>query len=269
MFAKSTAYLFLGSAFLISLALVILRPTPEFNYDFDQFFPQQDPDLDFYRDFKDTFENDNDYLLLAFDHSNGDWRDSTFLSRSLALQSQIRALDGVDSVISVLDLRLPIIGVFGLRTVPVLNWDTPQKLAQSENRLDPYRGSLISEDGKTLLFLVKNQQNISKEKGDQVYAAIQEAFQTSGIELKSVAGKIQAQGDFVKLMQSEFGLFLGLSFLLILVVLTLIYRHWLAVFIPILVLLVAVAWAFAWIILSGRAWTSCPLCSPPFFSLWA
>lgn len=265
MFAKSTAYLFLGSAFLISLALVILRPTPEFNYDFDQFFPQQDPDLDFYRDFKDTFENDNDYLLLAFDHSNGDWRDSTFLSRSLALQSQIRALDGVDSVISVLDLRLPIIGVFGLRTVPVLNWDTPQKLAQSENRLDPYRGSLISEDGKTLLFLVKNQQNISKEKGDQVYAAIQEAFQTSGIELKSVAGKIQAQGDFVKLMQSEFGLFLGLSFLLILVVLTLIYRHWLAVFIPILVLLVAVAWAFAWIILSGRALDVMSIMQPTIF----
>lgn len=265
MFAKSISYFFLGLALLVSLALVILRPTPEFNYDFDQFFPQQDPDLDFYQEFKRTFENDNDYLLFAINNGGEDWLDSSFLAKSIKLQQSIELLDGVDSVISILNLKKPIIGVFGIREIQVLNWSSEAKLKRTSDDLSIYRSGLISEDGEAFLLWIKNEQNISKEKGDQVYESIQTEFRKIGIVPLAVAGKIQAQGDFVKLMQSEFGLFLGLSFILILLVLTLIYRNWTAVLIPVIVLAVGVAWAFAWIILSGRSLDVMSIMQPTIF----
>ena len=38
-----------------------------FDYDFEHFFPQNDPDLEYFLNYRNTYENDNDYLLNAFE----------------------------------------------------------------------------------------------------------------------------------------------------------------------------------------------------------
>ncbi len=40
----------------------------KFDYDFESFFPQDDPDLDKYIDFRNTFEYDNEFILLAIEN---------------------------------------------------------------------------------------------------------------------------------------------------------------------------------------------------------
>ena len=47
--------------FFISYTALNLR----FDYDFDSFFSEKDSEFSTFKSFRDTYENDNDYLLLA------------------------------------------------------------------------------------------------------------------------------------------------------------------------------------------------------------
>ncbi len=266
MFSKKSAYFNLAIALVISLVLILLRPTPEFDYDFEQFFPQDDPDLEFYEVFKSSFESDNDYLLFAIENDQGPWLESKFIDDFLTLQNSLSTISGVDTTVSILSLQQPVIGVFGTRWRDVVRRKDSNQLDPNERpELNRFLGSLISKDGESFLLIVKNEQQITKEEGDGVYGEILEKFAQAGITPKAVAGKIQAQGDFVKLMESEFGQFLAFSFLLILIVLALIYRSWSGVLIPILVLAIGIAWAFGLIILGGRKLDVMSVMQPTIF----
>ena len=265
MFKKSSSLTLLGLGFVLTFAILIFRPEPAFDYDFELFFPIDDPDLAFYRAFERQFESDNDYLLLALGNPDGPWKDSAFLERSSQAQQQIMTLDGVDSLVSILDFQIPVIGLFGIRHVRVLDWDSQERLEASKKKLPQFQPSLISQDGHSFLFLVKNDPTLSKEQGDTLYKEIREVLNENGIVPKAVAGKIQTQGDFVTLMQNEFALFLGVSFLLMILTLYLIFRSWWGVVIPVLVLALGVLWAFALILYSGKSLDIMSVMQPTIF----
>lgn len=267
MFRKSTAYLFLFFAAFLCVSLAVFRPVPQFNYDFETFFPQNDEDLDFYQNFKSQFENDNDYLLVALGNPEEQLLDPEFLEDSYFIQTKIQQLDKVDTVISILNLEQPIIGFFGLTNRKILDWSSEKSLEKRAANIGQYRSSLISKDGNALLLLIKNEQNISKSDGDILYASIKEIFNQLEIKPLAVAGKIQTQGDFVKLMQNEFGLFFGCSILLMLLLLVLIFRSWWGVFIPLLVLLIGVLWAFGLLIYLGKPLDVMSVMQPTIFMI--
>lgn len=267
MFRKSTAYLFLVLAVLLSGLLAIFRPTPQFNYDFETFFPQNDEDLDFYQSFKNQFENDNDYLLVALRNPDGELLVSDFLEKSYSIQAEIQNLEKVDTVISILNLEQPVIGVFGLSTRKVLDWTDQNSLDKTSGNLAQYRSQLISKDGESLLLLIKNEQNISKSDGDILYNSIKGIFNEYGSKPLAVAGKIQMQGDFVKLMQKEFGMFFGCSILLMLFLLVLIFRSWWGVIIPLFVLVIGVVWAFSLLVYLGKPLDLMSVMQPTIFMI--
>jgi len=251
-FHKSKAYWALFIAGFISLTLIFLQPVPRFNYDFEQFFPSDDPGLAFYRDYSEKFGNDNDYLLIALQNPAGAISDPLFLEQAFQVQTQIQALAQVDTVVSILNLQKPIIGLFGMRSVKILNWEDSLSSQNIPNTLDAYRSRLVSKDGKSLLLLIQNEQKISKEEGDLLYTEIKKVFEKNRLQPVATAGKIQVQGDFVNLMQDEFGLFLGLSFLLMIGILGLIFRSWWGVLLPVFVLGVGVVWAIGWMLVLGK-----------------
>ncbi|WP_076502334.1 efflux RND transporter permease subunit [Belliella pelovolcani] len=255
MFDRKKSMLGLGLAALISVLFVILQPQVKFDYDFEQFFPQDDEELRFYQEFRTTFGNDNDYLLIALGQERGVF-DQEFLDEALAIQDKIQALDLVEAVFSLLELEEPIIGALGVSYRNALDWSSDQKLEQSKKRLlshPQYAGNLISQDGDYLLLMVSNKQRISKEEGDVLNLAIKEILSDSEIPLFYTAGKIKAQGEFVDLLQAEFGFFLAISFVLILLLLFLIFRTWWGVLLPVIVLSVGIGWTIALILLTGKA----------------
>lgn len=265
MFRKSSAFVLLGLGILLSGFILIFPPIPSFDYDFEQFFPQDDLDLAFYQQFERDFESDNDYLLIALQNEQGSLMKKPFLEKTFAVKNEISSIRGVDTLISILDLEIPVIGLFGISYSKVLNWSDAEKLDQSKSKLGQFKGSLISEDGESLLFLIKNDPNLSKEHGDTLYRKIQEVFLKNDITPKAVAGKIQTQGDFVTLMQAEFGLFLAASLVLILLALILIFRSWWGVLVPILVLSFGILWAFSSILYSGKSLDIMSVMQPTIF----
>ena len=43
----------------------------KFDYDFEKFFPINDNETDFFFDYRDKFESDNDFLLIAIENNEG------------------------------------------------------------------------------------------------------------------------------------------------------------------------------------------------------
>ena len=266
MFGKTSSYFLLIFSLILTLLLLVFRPVPKFDYDFEQFFPQDDPDLAFYRGvYEKDFGSDNDYLLLAIHNPAGDWLDSTFLSQSAQVKSQIQSLNGIDTLISIFDLQVPIINAFGLQTFPILDWSSELSLQDSRKNLSQFHGSLIAKDESSFLFLIQNDPQFSKEEGDRLYEEILEIFEENGIKPLAVAGKIQTQRDFVNLMQEEFGLFIGASLVLMLLVLFLVFRKLWGILIPILVLVIGVLWAFGLILLAGKPLDIMSVMQPTIF----
>ncbi len=265
MFQKTNAYFLLILAILITAVVLVFPPKPQFDYDFEQFFPQDNADLEFYGLYKNKFENDNDYLLIALENQKGELLDKNFLDQALQIQNEINSIEGVDTVISILNFEKPIIGVFGMRWEKVFKWETENDRQKSKLEMEAFRSQLISKDEKSLLFWIKNKQNISKEEGDELYLQIRSVFNKSDLSPKAVAGKIQAQGDFIKLMQKEFGMFFGLSILLILLMLFLIFRSFWAVWIPVVTLLIGVTWAFAFMLYFGKSLDVMSVMQPTIF----
>lgn len=266
MFGKSISLFLLFAGVLATFLLLIFRPEPEFDYDFEQFFPQDDPDLAFYQGvYEKEFGSDNDYLLLAISNPDGDWSDSAFLSRSNVIKTEIQALNGVDTLISIFDLQIPIINAFGIQTFPILDWSSKMGIRNSEARIEQFQGSLIAKDGSSFLFLIRNDPQLSKEEGDMLYGEILQVFEKNGVKPFAVAGKIQTQRDFVSLMQQEFGLFIGASLVLMLLVLFLIFRKLWGILIPVFVLVIGILWAFGLILLAGKPLDIMSVMQPTIF----
>lgn len=254
-FQRKQAIFNLLMGLFVTVLILIFRPEPKFDYDFENFFSQDNDELKFYQDFRNTFENDNDYLLLALGN-RPDIFDSFFLDKAFRIQMMLDTLTGVEETISILTVDEPVISPFGMRFRKVLDWSSNSALANSKSKIaqdQNLAGNFFSESAEFLLIQIKNKQRISKEEGDILYGKILEVLEKSGIESFHIAGKIRAQGEFVTLMQNEFGFFLGLSFLLIAFVLWLLFRVWWSVVVPLLVLAIGIIWSIAIQLWAGKA----------------
>ncbi|MCE7055316.1 MMPL family transporter [Algoriphagus sp. AGSA1] len=265
MFQKQTAYIFLLLTVVLSIMLIIYRPVPQFDYDFETFFPQDDEDLDFYLSYRNQFENDNDYLLVALSNPEGELITPDFIKKASEVQSALQKLSQIDTLISILNLEQPIIGIFGVNYKKVLDWSDEKSLGEFDIQAEQFSSRLISKDGNSLLLWIKNSQNISKAEGDLLYDSIRSVFARYEIKPKAIAGKIQMQGDFVHLMQKEFGMFFGFSILIMLFLLVVIFRSWWAVLIPLLVLVIGVAWAFGLLVILGKPFDLMSVMQPTIF----
>ena len=65
---------------VIFLASIALLHQLKFEFDFEQFFPEGDEYLAFYKDFIQDFETDNNFLLVGVENESGVFEQS-FLSK--------------------------------------------------------------------------------------------------------------------------------------------------------------------------------------------
>ena len=65
---------------LLTIGAIYLISSLKFDYDFEDFFPKNDPETDFYQDFRKAFETDNDFFIVAIDHEKSIF-DAEFLKQ--------------------------------------------------------------------------------------------------------------------------------------------------------------------------------------------
>ncbi len=145
----------------VTAALAVFVPRFELDASADSLLLENDSDLRYYREVVARYGSD-DYLVVTYT-ARRDLFDSLTFADLVALRDELRELDNVDQVISILDVPLisqPGTNLASLQErIPTLeDPQTDRKLAREELRTSPvYSNLLMSLNGDTTALLIRLQ----------------------------------------------------------------------------------------------------------------
>lgn len=239
---KSLSILIIIGVFLFAGASTFLGSKLQFDYDFENFFPQNDPDLDYFLEFREAYENDNDYLLISIG-GNESVFNVDFLTRADQFSKELAELNHVEKIISPTQIKQPIANAFGFMEIPILHVNDVAKLKNDSIRISKspeYMNTLFSTDFTSISIVVNNAQIISKEAADELLTDIENLLEEYDFEETHYAGKIRGQKTYLTKMKVELMVFLSISIFLITIFLLLSFRSFFGIVVPILTVLIAI-----------------------------
>ena len=223
-----------------------------FNYNFNDFYPAGDPDLDYYQGYTQRFGNDNDYVLLGLEAPAGKTVfDPAFLAQVDSLTQLARRQRHVLSVTSPTTLANPVVEGLGVFNIPYLHPSAyagePARRADDSTLI--YRtpglvGNVFSPDARAVALVLQITPDLEKPPGDSLFAVLRGGLTRLGLPDERVhfAGKLVAQSVFVDRLKWELVVFMSLSVLLVTGLLWLTFRTWWGVVLPLIVVLGAILW---------------------------
>ena len=240
--SKKLSIIILISVFLFTGVAGFMSSKLEFDYDFENFFPQDDPDLDFFLEYRKTFENDNDYVLISIGNKQGVF-DTSFLQKAHRFTQELELLPHVEKVISPTSIKSPIFNSFGFIEVPLLHINDATKLHQDSIRISAskeFTKTLFSSDFKSICIVLHNKQIISKKASDELLNNLELLIKKYNFKEIHYAGKIRGQKTYLNKMKFELILFLSISLLLIIIFLYLSFKSFYGILIPLLTVFIAI-----------------------------
>lgn len=231
----------------------------QFSFNFEDFFPTGDPDLEFYNTFKEKFEPDDNFLLVAIHRKEGifeqkflkDVQSFTFKARDIEYPlskisgsrweiGQSLFADTLDngsvnyrvkpvmSAQSLLQVEYPLKTPFSFTTIPAVHLDQPEKYEADKKRIlkdERLVNSFVSEDAKTLVVILKTIDNIQQEPAEKFIAALHDTLDQFTFDEVHLLGRSNFQTELVKMQIYEFGLSTVVSLILVTIIMWLIFRR--------------------------------------------
>jgi predicted RND superfamily exporter protein len=199
----------------------------QFAFDFEQFFPQGDEDLEFFKSFIEEFETDDNFLLIAVENKP-DVFDSSFLNQFHEFCLKLREVPFVTGVQSLTMARSPVKTPFGVSSIPVIHRNQPLRYDEDKEAIlsDPrFLYNLINEDATALVAFVKNKDTIDLADSRLMMEKVHEINKESGFKNIHMLGRADLQVEVVKMQQIEILRTGALSFLLVTIVLFFLFRR--------------------------------------------
>ncbi len=238
----------------ITIASTFYIAKLKFNYDFESYFPSKDDDLEYLLQFRKQFENDTDFLIIAIENKKGVY-DTSFLGKINNLTKAIKLHPDTRKMLSPTMLRTPIVGAGGFFEIPILHLNDSEKLIQDSLRISKYphlSSGLISKTTNAVMLIVFNTQNIKKKEGDALIGYVDSTVASYKFDEVHVAGKIKASKIYVEKMQEEVVVFILASTILIGIFLFIAYRTAWGVLVPLVTVMLSIAWTLAIMSLLGK-----------------
>ena len=173
--------------FVMLVVFVLYIPRFELDVSADSLVLENDADLEYYRNIRARYGSD-DYLIITYT-AEGDLFSGQSLQHIRELRDRLRAIEGIESVTSILDVPLlesPPVSLNELREgAPTLEQPgTDVELARQELQTSPlYRNHLLSADGGTCAIQV----NLLR---DEVYHELRQ--QRNALREKKLSGELTA-----------------------------------------------------------------------------
>ncbi len=221
-----------GYGLLIALSIFFVTRL-QFTFDFEQFFPQGDPDWEFFKSFIEEFENDDNFLLLAVDREQGVF-DSTFLRDFHDLSVKAGNLPHITSSTSLTKLQYPIKTPFGITAVPVIHLDNPEFYPTDREKVlqdQRFVNNLISADGKAMTIVLKCVNKSSQEQAETLMGALDSLLNTYHFEETHILGRAYFQKELVWMQRREVAVSSAIAAILTALIIFFITRRWRTVFI--------------------------------------
>lgn len=198
----------------------------KFSYDYEDFFPKGDPDLDFYYTFRDQFEHDDNFLLVGVKPEKGVF-ELNFLTSLDSATNKIQRSPYAERVYSLSNFKYFIKSPFGFIDYPALHIYEPEKYLVDSSRIkldERISGKLISEDFNTTIIYIKTDDTLTQKESDLFITDVKKGLSESGISDYHLLGKSNFQVELVKLQRKEFLIYSLLSVLLVAIVTYLLFR---------------------------------------------
>ncbi|MFM9986010.1 MAG: efflux RND transporter permease subunit [Flavobacteriales bacterium] len=253
---RKTSILTIVILSILTLGCVWLISTLRFSYDFEAFFPKEDPETQYYYEYRKTFETDNDFFIVALDNDSGVFR-RDFLAQVDSLTNVLKRIPNITQALGPTQLieyqKDPVMGqVFEF---PMLRWNEPENYVIDSLRLHATPGIVglfVSEDDKSVAINLRHESGLSKTECDDLSHAIEDAVHGFSWQKSHIIGRALGQRLYVELMLEELILFIGLSLLLTTVFLFLAFRSGWGIIIPTLVVMMSIIWTLGFIKLIGK-----------------
>jgi len=198
-----------------------------FSFDFEQFFPVGDPDLEAFKDFVKDFETDDNFLLIAVRREEGVF-EQKFLQQFHKLTLACRDLPHVVQVQSLTKIGYPVKTPFALTSIPAIHIDQPELYASDRARLlkdERFVRNLISADGKTLVIFLKTVESINLPQAKTLMTAVDKLVQSHHFSDYHYLGRPYFQQEMVRLQQREIVVATLVSAILVSIVMYLVFRR--------------------------------------------
>lgn len=223
-----------GVVFIVIAVAGTLRL--RFSYDYADFFPDNDPDLEFYEAFRTQFEPDDNFLLVGMQPENGVF-DSVFLSGLDSATNSIQQLPDVQRAISLTNFKYVVKSPFGMIDYPAVHIEDVAHYGYDSTRImqdERVRGKLISENAGTTIIFIKTSDTLTQQASTDLVDGVQFAMQQAGVKDYHLLGKAFFEVELIKIQRREFFLYAGLSVLLVVFVTWLMFRRWRVVLLSVL-----------------------------------
>jgi len=211
----------------------------KFSFDFEQFFPDGDPDLEYFRDFIEDFETDDNFMLIAVRREAGAFEQS-FLEDFHDFTLQTRKLPYVEESQSLTKFSYPLKTPFAITSIPAIHIDDPSKYARDKEKIlkdERFVHNLISQDAKSLVVAIKTIPSIQLTEAREFMEALDELMTKYDFEEYHYLGRPYFQKELVAMQQREILVSATVSGFLVTLVMFLIFRR----FWGIMVALVSIA----------------------------
>lgn len=256
---KTRARWVLAGIALISLFMGWRVTQIGFDYDFESFFPENDPETAFYLEFRDQFGSDNDFLIIGIEHEQSVFNPN-FLRQVDSYVTELEGLPYVTQVLSPTRIEEPIRMGFTVSKRPLLRWNSPdsivhQHLLSDSIRIEnhsTWKGTFISEDAHSILIQIQHEELLSKAGCDSLATAVGEMI-NSWHYTTHIAGRAMAQKYYVDVMQREVVLFMGIGLFVLILFLWVAFQNRWGVVIPIVVVLLSGLWTLGIMELTGKS----------------
>lgn len=229
---------------LISVCAGIAMRNVRVDYDFEKFFPNNDPELDRYLEFRERFGHDNDFLLFGIEREDGVF-DRELLTRVDTLAARLSRLRRVTKVLSPTRMSEPVITPVGAFETPYLRFwnDTLIPIDSARIWNDPrIKDYFFTDDAKAMLVVLNAEPNLSKAKCDTLLKDVRGTLDGNGMSDVRIVGRIVGQDHYIHTMVKETLFFITASILLLAVFLWIGFRSRLGVIVPIAVVGLAILW---------------------------
>lgn len=218
---------------LIAVFSLFLITRLKFSFDFEQFFPQGDPDYEFFKNYIKDFESDDNFLLIAVERPEGVF-DSTFLNKFHDFTLKTAELPYVTSSLSLTKMQAPLRTPFGITAVPMIHLDDPAFFPSDKTRVLQDRRlvhNLISEDATALTVVLKIVNQSSLEQAEELMAELNKLIEEYHFAEVHMLGRPYFQRELVWMEKREVIVSTFIAALLCALILYFIFRRWWTVFI--------------------------------------
>ena len=232
----------------------------QMTYDFAQVVSPKDPDMVYFQQFKQTFGEDGNILVVGMQDSSV-YKLKKFLQYDQLTENlvKVQGVSGVLGIPKLINIEKDTVNNRFV-TAPVFK-SPPKSQAQLDslmgvvNSIEFYKGQVIApRSGATLLAITLDPTFLNSNKRgavmDNILNLTNKFEKDSGIKLH-YAGLPYVRSTMTSKVSAEMKFFAGLMVLVMAIILYVFFRTWSAVVVPLLVVVIVMIWCIASIVLLG------------------